>query len=58
MTIELPCAPSGPAAIDRGTDAGVTSDIDGQRRPVGAGYDLGADELSLKVYLPLALRNT
>jgi len=34
----------GSAAIDQGVDAGVSVDIDGESRPVGAGYDLGADE--------------
>jgi hypothetical protein len=32
------------AAIDRGVNAGVVTDIDGDPRPVGSGYDLGADE--------------
>jgi hypothetical protein len=32
------------AALDRGVDAGVTTDIDGEARPQGAGYDIGADE--------------
>ncbi len=32
------------AAIDRGVDAGVTDDIDGDLRPLVAGYDIGADE--------------
>ncbi|MBN1890036.1 MAG: DUF11 domain-containing protein [Thermoflexales bacterium] len=32
------------AAIDRGLDASVTEDIDGQPRPMDGGYDLGADE--------------
>jgi hypothetical protein len=32
------------AAIDRGVDAGVTTDIDGQARPNGAAPDLGMDE--------------
>ncbi|MCD4669898.1 MAG: right-handed parallel beta-helix repeat-containing protein, partial [Actinomycetia bacterium] len=35
---------SGSAALDRGVDAGVTTDINGDARPQGAGYDLGADE--------------
>jgi hypothetical protein len=52
----------GSAAIDRGVDAGVTVDIDGDPRPIGAGYDLGADELSATastghfIYLPVVLR--
>lgn len=37
----------GSAAIDKGVDVGVTTDIDGQSRPYGAAPDLGADE-----YLP------
>lgn len=31
-------------AIDRGVDAGVTTDIDGNLRPAGAAPDLGVDE--------------
>jgi thermitase len=31
-------------AIDAGVDAGVTTDLDGQPRPLGRGYDIGADE--------------
>jgi uncharacterized repeat protein (TIGR01451 family) len=34
----------GSAARDAGVAAGVTSDIDGQFRPMGWSYDLGADE--------------
>ncbi|MGD2146651.1 MAG: choice-of-anchor Q domain-containing protein [Anaerolineae bacterium] len=37
----------GSAAIERGVDAGVTSDIDGDARPQGAHPDIGADELPL-----------
>jgi uncharacterized repeat protein (TIGR01451 family) len=32
------------AAIDRGVDAVISTDIDGESRPIGASYDLGADE--------------
>ncbi|MEJ2211113.1 MAG: NosD domain-containing protein, partial [Anaerolineae bacterium] len=32
------------AARDRGLPAGVATDVDGQPRPLGRGYDLGADE--------------
>lgn len=34
----------GSAAIDSGINAGVITDIDGEPRPMGAGYDIGADE--------------
>jgi hypothetical protein len=48
----------GSPAIDAGVDAGMTSDIDGDRRPQGTGYDIGADEypLSYRIYLPLVRR--
>jgi len=47
------------AAIDRGVDASVTQDIEGDARPAGNGYDLGADEYVEwpRIYLPIVLRN-
>jgi hypothetical protein len=39
---------TGSAARDGGLDAAVSADMDGQPRPFGAGYDVGADELTLK----------
>jgi hypothetical protein len=48
----------GSAAVDAGVNAGVTEDIDGDPRPVDAGYDIGADELRLRyIYLPLVVKN-
>jgi hypothetical protein len=46
----------GSLAIDHGTNAGVTADLDGRRRPLGNGYDMGAYESLLYAYLPLILR--
>jgi hypothetical protein len=37
----------GSAAIDVGVDAGVDRDIDDEPRPLGSGYDFGADEAGL-----------
>jgi fibronectin-binding autotransporter adhesin len=46
------------AAIDKGVDAGVTTDVDGDSRPQGDNCDLGADEYARWfIYLPLVVRN-
>mgnify|MGYP000243087475 CR=1 FL=1 len=45
----------GSAAVDRGVDAGVYADVDGDRRPLGLGYDLGADELRVLVSVTKAV---
>ena len=37
---------AGSPCIDAGTDAGIYFDIDGDLRPRGAGFDMGADEFS------------
>lgn len=50
----------GSAAIDRGVNTGVSSDIDGDQRPLGLFPDLGADEVQSPVYhycLAMILRN-
>jgi hypothetical protein len=44
------------AAIDRGVDAGVTTDLDNNIRPIGR-PDLGAYEWGTQVYLPVVLCN-
>ena len=36
----------GSPCVDTGTDAGVYTDMEGQTRPWGAGFDMGADEFS------------
>jgi len=46
----------GSAATNAGVDAGVTSDIDRDPRPIGAGLDIGAGEHLAAIYLPVALR--
>jgi hypothetical protein len=45
-------------AIGAGVDAGVSTDIDDDKRPQGIRYDIGADEFvfSSSAYLPLVLR--
>jgi hypothetical protein len=49
---------AGSPAIDAGVHAGVTADIDGDARPIGAGYDIGADEFTEPhcVCLPVVLK--
>ncbi len=45
------------AALDIGVNAGVTDDIDGERRPQGGGYDIGADEYDLRdIFLPMVVK--
>jgi hypothetical protein len=50
----------GSAGIDRGADAGVFTDLDGQVRPANLGFDIGAYEYQgaiFRIFLPLALKN-
>lgn len=47
----------GSPAVDAGVNTDVDDDIDGDSRPQGGGYDLGADERAgYSIYLPLVLR--
>jgi len=44
-------------AIDSGEALSVTEDLDGWRRSIGAGYDIGAYECSPFIVLPLVIKN-
>jgi len=45
------------AAIDAGTNLGITTDYFGTTRPQGSGYDLGyAEFVTPKIYLPIIRR--
>jgi fibronectin-binding autotransporter adhesin len=47
----------GSAAINAGVNAGVNTDIDGDPRPIGPAFDIGADEfVPFRIYLPVILR--
>jgi thermitase len=48
----------GSAALNTGVDVGVTTDVDGDPRPIGPGHDLGADEFptALSASLEMAQR--
>ena len=53
---DLHLLPSATAAIDKATPLGsVTNDFDGDGRPQGSGYDIGADEFTPN--LPLVITN-
>jgi hypothetical protein len=46
----------GSKAIDAGINAGINFDIDGDPRPIAAGFDIGFDEALFKLLLPLIKR--
>jgi hypothetical protein len=58
LTADYHLNPGSPA-IDAGVDAGVATDMDGEPRPFGLGYDIGADEEvpPHRLYLPRMLRS-
>jgi hypothetical protein len=44
-------------AVDAGIDVGVSTDVDGEHRPIGDLPDIGADEVSFKTFLPIVMRD-
>ena len=46
----------GSPAIDAGIDGGVYRDYDNEMRPFGDGFDIGADEFMLNLFLPVVMR--
>jgi hypothetical protein len=47
------------SALDTGIDAGVMIDVDNHRRPLGFGFDIGADEyLPFRLHMPIVLGNS
>jgi uncharacterized repeat protein (TIGR01451 family) len=47
----------GSAALDAGVDGGIPWDIDGEPRPFGGGFDLGADEFSAALIVTKEVRS-
>jgi hypothetical protein len=47
---------AGSQAIDAGANVEVFTDLEGDPRPVGAGFDIGFDERALHLFLPFLLR--
>lgn len=46
------------AALDKGVNAGVHDDVDGDSRPQGGGYDIGADERMIPIITDLSISKT